>query len=54
MPFGQEMTRPLRVPPKWLATCLVHWNGVLVAQAQGTPYRLDDFQPPMSSMFFSR
>ena len=37
IPFGQEMIRPLRVPPKWLATCLVHWNGVLVAQAQGTP-----------------
>ena len=37
MPFGQEMTRPLRVPPKWLATCLVHLNGVLVAQAHGTP-----------------
>ena len=28
------MTMPLRVPPKWLATCLVHWNGVLPAQAQ--------------------
>ena len=25
---------PLRVPPKWLATCLVHWKGVLPAQAQ--------------------
>ncbi len=34
MPLGQCMTMPLRVPPKWLATCLVHWNGVLPAQAQ--------------------
>jgi hypothetical protein len=22
------------VPPKWLATCFIHWNGVEVAQAQ--------------------
>ena len=25
---------PLRVPPKWLATCLAHWNGVSIACAQ--------------------
>ncbi len=31
---GQEMTRPLRVPPKCEATCLVHWNGVSMAWAQ--------------------
>ena len=24
MPFGQWTTVPLRVPPKWEATCLVH------------------------------
>ena len=34
IPFGQCITMPLRVPPKWLATCLVHWNGVLPAHAQ--------------------
>ena len=34
IPFGQCRTIPLRVPPKWLATCLVHWNGVSPAQAQ--------------------
>ncbi len=34
MPLGQWSTMPLRVPPKWLATCLVHWKGVLPAQAQ--------------------
>ena len=54
MPFGQEMTMPLRVPPKWLATCLVHWNGVFIAQAQGTGYRLDDFQVPKSGRRLSR
>src|SRR5262245_30137779 len=25
--FGQETIIGLRVPPRWLATCLVHWNG---------------------------
>ena len=34
MRFGQEIARPFRVPPKWLATCLVHWKGVSIAQAQ--------------------
>ena len=24
-PLGQWMMVPLRVPPKWEATCLVHW-----------------------------
>ena len=36
MRFGQETTRPLRVPPKCEATCLVHWNGVFIACAQPT------------------
>ena len=27
---------PLRVPPKWEATCLVHLNGVSKAQDQAT------------------
>jgi len=31
---GHEMIIGLRVPPKWLATCLVHWNGVFIAWAQ--------------------
>ena len=34
MRAGQEMIIGLRVPPKWLATCLVHWNGVSIACAQ--------------------
>ena len=25
MPFGQWTIVPLRVPPQWEATCLVHW-----------------------------
>jgi hypothetical protein len=28
------MTIPLRVPPKFLAICLVHWNGLSSACAQ--------------------
>ena len=36
MRAGQEMTMPLRVPPKCEATCLVHWNGVSIACAQPT------------------
>ena len=31
---GQETTMPLRVPPRWEATCLPHWNGVFPAHAQ--------------------
>ena len=27
------ITIGLRVPPRWLATCLPHWNGVLPAHA---------------------
>ena len=36
IPFGQCTIVPLRVPPQWDATCLVHWNGVFMAQAQPT------------------
>ena len=36
MPFGQWTTVPLRVPPQWEATCLVHWHGVFIACAQPT------------------
>ena len=35
-PPGQWTIVPLRVPPQCEATCLVHWNGVLVAHAQPT------------------
>ena len=40
----------LRVPPKWLATCLVHWNGVFIACAQAAGKWLKCFGPPSSSM----
>ena len=34
--LGQWTIVPLRVPPKWEATCLVHWYGVSMAWAQPT------------------
>ena len=51
MPLGQCMTMPLRVPPKWQATCLVHWNGVLPAQAQPMAKCGKVVGPPQSSMW---
>ena len=33
IPPGQCTTMGLRVPPRWEATCLPHWNGVFPAQA---------------------
>ena len=36
MPLGQWTIVPVRVPPQWEATCLVHWNGVSIAHAQPT------------------
>ena len=36
IPRGQCTMVPLRVPPQWEATCLVHWNGVSIAHAQPT------------------
>ena len=33
MRSGQEITIPLRVPPRWDATCLPHWKGALPAHA---------------------
>ena len=36
IPVGQWTIVPLRVPPQWDATCLVHWYGVPVACAQPT------------------
>ena len=47
---GQEMTSGFRVPPKWLATCLVHWNGVFIACAQALGKWLNHFGPPISSI----
>ena len=41
---------PLRVPPKWLATCFVHWKGVLPAQAQPIAKCGNVVGPPHSSM----
>jgi hypothetical protein len=35
-PEGQCTIIPLRVPPQWDATCLVHWYGVFIACAQPT------------------
>ena len=35
-PLGQCTMVPLRVPPQWEATCLVHWYGVSIACAQPT------------------
>ena len=35
-PFGQLTAVALRVPPQCEATCLVHWSGVSMAQAQPT------------------
>ena len=32
---GQATINRLRVPPKWLAICFVHWNGVSMACAAG-------------------
>ena len=40
----------LRVPPKWLATCLVHWKGVFIACAQDDGKWLKCFGPPNSSI----
>ena len=33
-PSGQLTTSGVRVPPRCEATCLTHWKGVFVAQAQ--------------------
>ena len=50
MPLGQWTTIGLRVPPKWLATCLVHWNGASIAQAQPTGTCGSDSGPPIWSI----
>ncbi len=49
MRFGQYTTIPLRVPPKFDATCLVHVNGVSPATAQPAAMWWYDIGPPSSS-----
>ena len=34
IPPGHEIAIPLREPPKWDATCFIHWNGASSAHAQ--------------------
>ena len=50
IPLGQWTTIGLRVPPKWLATCLVHWNGASIAHAQPTGTCGSLVGPPISSI----
>jgi hypothetical protein len=47
---GHEITMGFRVPPKWLAICLVHWNGVHMACAHALGTWLKYFGPPSSLM----
>jgi hypothetical protein len=49
---GHEMIIGLRVPPKWLAICLVHWNGVFMACAHAAGKWLNCLGPPSSSITF--
>src|SRR4051794_1218280 len=47
MPRGQLTTIGLRVPPRWEATCLPHWKGVLPAHGPGGGVvRRHDLRPP--------
>ncbi len=48
--FGQEITIGSRVPPRWLAICLPHWNGVLFACAQAAAKCGAVWKPPSSAM----
>ena len=48
--FGHEMTIGSRVPPRWLAICLPHWNGVLFACAQAAAKCGAVWKPPSSAM----
>ena len=49
IPFGQCTMVPLRVPPQCEATCLVHWYGESIAQAQPTAKWPYEPSPPNSS-----
>ncbi len=50
MCFGQATTIGSRVPPRWLAICLPHWNGVLLACAHAAAKCGAVWKPPSSSM----
>ena len=50
MRSGQATTIGSRVPPRWLATCLPHWNGVLQACAQAAAKCGAVWIPPRASM----
>jgi hypothetical protein len=50
MRSGHATIIGLRVPPKWLATCFVHWKGVFIACAQEDEKWLKCFGPPKSSI----
>ena len=47
---GQCTTIGLRTPPRWEATCLPHWNGVLPAHAQAAEQCGAVSGPPQASM----
>ena len=47
---GQATTIGFRVPPRWLAICLPHWNGVLPAWAQAAAKCGAVWSPPRASM----
>ncbi len=49
MRLGQAMTIGSRVPPRWLAICLPHWKGVLLACAQAAAKCGAVWKPPSSS-----
>ena len=47
---GQATTIGSRVPPRWLADCLPHWNGALHAWAQAAAMWGAVCTPPQPSM----
>ena len=47
---GHATTIGLRVPPRWLAICLPHWNGVLPAHAHAAAMCGAVWSLPQASM----
>lgn len=47
--LGHEITIGSRVPPRWLAICLPHWKGALLACAQAAAKCGAVWKPPSSS-----
>ena len=47
---GHATTIGLRVPPRWLAICLPHWNGVFPAHAQAAAMCGAVWSLPQASM----